>query len=268
MSNIVSPFEAIKHSDEQGEYWLARELQLELGYKNWREFNDSIERAMIACKNSSQAASDHFVHAPKMIKAGKGATRDVDDYRLTRYACYLIGMNGDPRKEAISKAQTYFASQTYFAETMQAGIPAVEQKPFLNTLWTRRALIFNEKTRIPEGYWCIFNEIGHICWQMELKDVHLTEESTPDISVGQLWAKHARSIGRDMSQAKKYDHHYPPGDRRGVQQAYIYPNAWYGDFRDWFQKQYLKIDFKKYLTTHMVINGELPAPKPRQIKGQ
>lgn len=142
------------------------------------------------------------------------------------------------------------------------------QVPFLNTLWTKRALIFNEKTLIPDGYWCIFNEIGHICWQMELKDVHLTEESTPDISVGQLWAKHARSLGRDMSQALKYDHHYPPGDKRGIQQAYIYPNAWYGDFRDWFQIQYLKVGFKKYLATHMIVNGEMPAPKRGQIEGK
>lgn len=144
--------------------------------------------------------------------------------------------------------------------------PNSVQAPFLNTLWTRRALIFNGKTLIPDGYWCIFNEIGHICWQMELKDVHLTEESTPDISVGQLWAKYARSKGLDMSLAKKYDHHYPPGDRRGIQQAYIYPNAWYGEFRDWFQIQYLKVDFKKYLVTHMVINGELPGPKQGQIE--
>lgn len=271
MDRIISPFEAIKHTDEQGEYWMAREVQELMGYTEWRKFKDSLERAQIACKNNGQAPSDHFVLAANMIKIGKGAKRKVEDYRLSRYACYLSAMNGDPRKEEVSKAQSYFAAQTYFAENVQAGIPTVEQKPFLNTLWTRRAMIFNEKTRIPEGYWCIFNEIGHICWQYELKDIHLTEESTPDISVGQLWAKYARSKGMDMSLAKKYNHHYPPGDKRGVQQAFIYPNAWYGEFRDWFQKQYLKVEFKKYLATHMLINGELPqpkTPKPRQIEGK
>lgn len=268
---LKSPFEQIKHVDEQGEYWLAREMQELMGYKNWREFHDTIEKAQISCQIAGQAPSDHFVHAPKMVKLGSGAKRKVDDYRFTRYACYLVAMNGDVRKEEVANSQTYFAAQTYFAENVQAGISTAEQKPFLNTLWTRRAMIFNEKTRIPEGYWCIFNEIGHICWQYELKDIHLTEESTPDISVGQLWAKYARSIGKDMSLARKYNHHYPPGDKRGVQQAYIYPNAWYGDFRDWFQKQYLKVEFKKYLATHMLINGELPQPKtpnPPQIEGQ
>jgi phage regulator Rha-like protein len=152
------------------------------------------------------------------------------------------------------------------ARTLSTGQSASVQIPFLNTLWTRRALIFNEKTLIPEGYWCVFNEIGHICWQMELKDIHLTAEATPDISVGQLWCKHIRHLGLDMSLVKKYDHHYPPNDKRKIQQANIYPNAWYGHFRDWFQRQYLKVEFKKYLATHMIANGELPASKPKQIE--
>lgn len=268
MQNIVPPFEAIKRSDENGEYWLAREMQEMMGYKNWREFHDTVEKAQISCQIAGQEPSNHFGRVPKMVKLGSGAMRKVDDYRFTRYACYLVAMNGDVRKEAVANSQAYFAVQTYYAENMQAGIATIEQKPFLNTLWTKRALIFNKKTLIPDGYWCIFNEIGHICWQYELQDVHLTEESTPDISVGQLWARHIRANGFDMSFVRKYDHHYPTGDRRGVQQAYIYPNAWYGEFRDWFQKQYLKVDFKKYLSTHMAGNGELPAPQSKQIKGK
>src|ERR1700753_2383799 len=112
-----SPFEKTKHVDEQGEYWLARELQALMGYTEWRKFNDSLDRAKLACKNSQQNPSDHFVPAANMIKLGKGAKRKVEDYRLTRYACYLSAMNGDPRKDEVSGAQTYFAAQTHFAET-------------------------------------------------------------------------------------------------------------------------------------------------------
>ena len=106
-------FEDIKHIDEEGkEYWLARELQSTLGYHQWRSINDLIVRAKVACKESKYNVDDHFAVQRKMIKLAKGATRKVIDYKLSRYACYLIVMNGNPNKEVIALAQTYFAIQT------------------------------------------------------------------------------------------------------------------------------------------------------------
>ena len=106
-------FENIKHIDENGvEYWEARELQLVLDYKEWRKFENVINKAKEACKNSNINASDHFVGADKMVQIGSGAERKQRDYKLTRYACYLIAQNGDSRKKVIALAQTYFAIQT------------------------------------------------------------------------------------------------------------------------------------------------------------
>ena len=106
-------FEDIKHIDEnENDYWLARELQNILGYHQWRSINELIERAKVACRESKYSIEDHFAVQSKMIKLAKGATRNVIDYKLSRYACYLIVMNGNPQKQIIALAQTYFAIQT------------------------------------------------------------------------------------------------------------------------------------------------------------
>lgn len=106
-------FENIKHIDENGqEYWLARELQPVLEYAQWRRFEEAIERAKIACQNSNHKVSDHFADLGKMVALGSGSERKINDYKLSRYACYLIVMNGDPRKEVIALGQTYFAVKT------------------------------------------------------------------------------------------------------------------------------------------------------------
>ncbi|MBQ5429204.1 MAG: DNA damage-inducible protein D [Neisseriaceae bacterium] len=106
-------FENIKHIDENGqEYWLARELQPVLEYAQWRRFEEAIERAKIACQNSNHKVSDHFADLGKMVALGYGSERKINDYKLSRYACYLIVMNGDPRKEVIALGQTYFAVKT------------------------------------------------------------------------------------------------------------------------------------------------------------
>ena len=112
----VSPqrdFESIKKFDEDGtEYWEARELMQVLDYDKWRNFSQVIEKSKIACINSDQSVHDHFVDINKMIETGKGAKRQVQEYKLSRYACYLIAQNGDTAKQAIALAQTYFAIQT------------------------------------------------------------------------------------------------------------------------------------------------------------
>ena len=106
-------FENIKHIDEnRNEFWYARELQMTLGYKRWDKFCNVIEEAKIACKRSNNLLLDHFSQVGKMIKLGKGGNRNVIDYKLSRYACYLIAQNGDSRKRVIALAQTYFAIQT------------------------------------------------------------------------------------------------------------------------------------------------------------
>ncbi len=106
-------FESIKHLDEQGnEYWLARELMYALKYSQWRNFNLVIDKAKVACKASNINVLDHFADVSKTIKMPKGARKTINDYKLSRYACYLIAQNGDARKESIALAQTYFAIQT------------------------------------------------------------------------------------------------------------------------------------------------------------
>ena len=106
-------FEDIKHIDENGvEFWYARELQEVLDYKEWRKFENVIKKAINACENSGVSMFEHFVGADKTIKMPKGATKNIKEYKLTRYACYLIAQNGDSRKKVIALAQTYFAVQT------------------------------------------------------------------------------------------------------------------------------------------------------------
>ena len=106
-------FESIKHIDENGiEYWYARELQNVLEYTQWRRFENVINKAKLSCKNAGISVIEHFADVGKLSKRANNAEIEIKDYKLTRYACYLIAQNGDPRKEVIALAQTYFAVQT------------------------------------------------------------------------------------------------------------------------------------------------------------
>ena len=113
-------FDNIKHVNEYGqEFWYARELQPVLEYSQWRYLKEAIERAKTACGNSGQNVKDHFAEVRKMVDIGSNAKRSVEDYELSRYACYLIVMNGDPRKEIIALGQTYFAVKTRQQELIE-----------------------------------------------------------------------------------------------------------------------------------------------------
>lgn len=108
-----SLFESIKHINEYGEeFWYARDLQTALEYKEWRNFSKVLEKAKVACENSKNSINDHFVEINKTIAMPKTAIKDIADFKLSRYACYLIVQNGDPRKKVIALGQTYFAVKT------------------------------------------------------------------------------------------------------------------------------------------------------------
>lgn len=113
-------FEDIKHINEDGqEFWYARELQHVLEYAQWRYMKETVERARLACENSGLNPDDHFAEVRKMVPIGSGAERAVEDYMLSRFACYLVVMNGDPRKEVIAVGQAYFAVKTRQQELIE-----------------------------------------------------------------------------------------------------------------------------------------------------
>ncbi|NUQ14842.1 MAG: DNA damage-inducible protein D [Flavobacteriales bacterium] len=119
INELWQRFEAASGTMEGIECWSARDLQAIFGYTDWRNFLNALEKARDACANSGEPAADHFVGVNKMVDLGSGAQRPIDDFALTRYACYLIAQNGDPAKPEIAFAQTYFAIQTRRQELVE-----------------------------------------------------------------------------------------------------------------------------------------------------
>ncbi len=138
---LQNSFEEFAHQEEGIEFWFARDLQKLLGYDKWENFLNAIDKAKEACKNSGYHIEDHFPEARKMVKLGSGSERPIEDYKLTRYACYLIAQNGDPRKEQIAFAQSYFAVQTRKQEL-------IEQRIALQERFEARNKLINAETEL------------------------------------------------------------------------------------------------------------------------
>lgn len=140
IKSLINDFESYSKKTEEGiEFWLARDLQQLLGYDKWDNFLNVISKAKIACENTEHSIFDHFADVRKTIQMPKGAQKEVPDLMLTRYACYLIAQNGDPRKEQISFAQNYFALQTRKLEVIEKRIQEFER------IKARRKLTETEK---------------------------------------------------------------------------------------------------------------------------
>ena len=155
ITRLHKTFEDIVQHDEGVEFWYARDLQPILEYTEWRNFLQVIEKAKLACYNARFEISDHFVDVNKMVDIGSGSQREIADIKLTRYACYLIAQNGDPKKETIAFAQTYFAIQTRKQELIEERLKEVrriEQREHLTQTEKRLAGVAFERGVDSKGF--------------------------------------------------------------------------------------------------------------------
>jgi DNA-damage-inducible protein D len=155
-------FEQIKKVDENGiEYWTARELMPLLGYSKWENFKEVINKAQKACLNSAQDVENHFADIGKMVHIGSGTVRKVGDYKLDRYACYLIAQNGDPTKAEIATAQTYFAIQTRRQEVFDKLTDAEKRLFIRGEVTNENKKLFHTAKQAGVSHFGLFNDAGY-----------------------------------------------------------------------------------------------------------
>jgi len=178
-------FESIKKIDENGvEYWTARELMLVLGYSTWRRFEEVIDKAQLSCANSRQFPQDHFAGTDKMITLAKGAIRNITDYNLDRYACYLIAQNGDSSKPAIALAQTYFAVQTRRQEIIDSLSESERRIALCNGIVAHNSSLFGAAEKAGVSKFGVFDDVGYQgLYGMRLSDV----EKIKGVEKGELF---------------------------------------------------------------------------------
>ncbi|MGH9765360.1 MAG: DNA damage-inducible protein D [Blastocatellia bacterium] len=177
-SIISSLNEKKRHTKEGMEFWMAREIQPVLGYQNWQNFEHAIEKAKTACSNAGSSPDNHFIETNKLITAGKGAKIARADYFLSRYACYLIAMNGDATKTEIAVAQTYFAIQTRRQELLDEMTEEerrVEKRQLVRT-HNRHLAGIARKAGVGTQYFGIFQDCGYIgLYNMPSRDIKATK---------------------------------------------------------------------------------------------
>ena len=184
-----SPFEAIRRETEDGnKYWSARDLSKLLGYAKWDKFKIAIERAKKACENSKQAVSGHFLQSGKLISAGKGAQRTIEDYHLSRYACYLLVENADPSKPIVALGQAYFAIQTRRQELADQLTELPEDQLRLIRR-SQMSVLNNQLAEAAQGAgviqpvdFAIFQDHGYmgLYGGLKAKDIHGRKDLKPD----------------------------------------------------------------------------------------
>ncbi len=187
VTEMIGPskdFESIKKFDENGvEYWTARELMSVLGYSNWQNFEAVVIKAQKACVSSRQFPQDHFIDISKMIETAKSAIRKINDYRLDRYACYLIAQNGDSTKPQIALAQTYFAVQTRKQEIFQSYSESHKRVQLREDVSDKNRFLFSAAKQAGVSHFGLFNEAGYTgLYGMSLSQI----EQKKDIKSGEL----------------------------------------------------------------------------------
>ncbi len=188
-------FESIKKIDENGvEYWTARELMQVLGYSLWQNFESVIKKAQQSCVNSRQFPQDHFIDINKLTQVGHGIVRKFDDYKLDRFACYLIAQNGDSSKPAIALAQTYFAIQTRKQEILDNLSETEKRIMKRQEVSDKNKLLFSTAKLAGVSNFGLFNDAGYKgLYTMSLKDV----ENKKGITKGELLD---RAGGEELAQ--------------------------------------------------------------------